>query len=594
MTRTAILLAAWIVLAQGVQAQLLVEHFSYSNGSLGSAGIGSSVWTDGDSANNAISVSSTAALTNSSLTGITGSGVIFTGGTFKKKAAPFTAQSSGTVYCSFLLNIQAIGGSTKAFVYLQNGNSASSSPPLGIFLDSSSRLGLGKSVSSPGASTASGLSAGTHFIVARYTFQAGNDQVDLWLDPTALGDNGNVPAVTLTTGTSSSSDAAALSDIFLNQAVNQTLWLDEVRVGTTWADVTPTYAGPPPPPPPSNPIVTQVFLTPDSVVLRGTGGAPAGVYEVLTSADLTTSVSNWTANVARQFDNSGNFDCTNPVSPLDVQRFYSIRVGNSNTVPFITSQPQSQTVVEGQNAIFQVAATGSLPLYYQWYFNTNSPLADATNATLTVSSVSSNDGGGYSVVVTNSLGSATSSEATLTVISGGATNLFPINGVANVCVDTPLRLTFDSAPTLGSSGQIRVYNAAAPGSPVDTIDLSSSSQSKTFGGTSLRYYPVLIEGNTAFISLHSSLAYGQTYYVNIDSTVFQNVSSWSGVSGSNSWRFTTKPAALASGTTNIVVAADGSGDFCTVQGCPIGEHDTEDNPNPKRRLPRDRSQQQPQ
>jgi len=560
---TLLLLAAGFWLVQGAQAQLLVEHFTYNNGSLGSAGIGSSVWTDGDSANSAISVSNTAALTNSSLAGIAGSGVIFTGGTFKKKAAPFAAQSSGAVYCSFLLNIQAIGGTTKAFVYLQNGNSASSSPPLGIFLDSGSHIGIGKSVSSPAATVADALSAGTHFIVARYTFLAGSDQVDLWLDPTSLGDTNNIPVPTLTT--TGGSDASALSDIFLNQAVSQTLWVDEVRVGTTWADVTPTDV--PPPPPPSNPVVTQTFLTPDSIVLRGTGGAPAGVYEVLTSTDLSQSISNWSAGAAYQFDGSGHFECTNPLSPLDGQRFYSIHVGTLHTPPLITTQPQSQTVVEGQNASFHVVATGSAPLYYQWYFNTNSPLADATNAALIVSNVQSNtDAGDYSVVASNSLGSVTSSNATLTVISGGATNLFPVNGAANVCVDTPLHIAFDSAPTLGSSGQIRIYNAASPGSPVDTIDLSLSSQSKTFGGTSLHYYPVLIEGNTAFISLHSSLAYGQTYYVNIDSTVFQNVSPWTGVSGSNSWRFTTKPSAPASGTTNIIVAADGSGDFCTVQG----------------------------
>ena len=559
------MIAAVFGFAPGAPAQLLVEHFSYNNGSLGSSGIGDAVWTGGDSASSALSVNGTAALTDSYLAGVAGSGVIFTGGTFKKKAAPFTAQSSGTVYCSFLLNIQAIGGTTKAFVYLQNGNSASSSPPLGIFLDSGSHLGIGKSSSSPGATTTGTLNSGsTHFIVARYTFQAAGDQVDLWLDPTSFGDNGSIPAVTLTTS-AGGSDAAALSYIFLNHAVSQTLWVDEVRVGTTWADVTPTDI--PPPPPPSNPVVTQTFLTPDSIVLRGTGGAPAGVYEVLTATDLATSASNWPASGAHQFDSAGNFDCTNTISLLDTQRFYSIHVGNLHTAPIITTQPQSQTVVEGHNAVFQVVATGSAPLFYQWYFNTTTLLSAGTNALLTLSNVQSNtDAGAYSVIVSNSLGTATSSNATLNIVSGGATNLFPISGAVNVCPDTPLQITFDSAPALGSSGQIRIYNAASPGSPVDTIDLSLSSQSKTFGGTSLKYKPVLIEGNSAFISPHASLAYGQTYYVNVDSSVFQGVSSWSGISGSSAWTFGTKPSAPASGTTNIVVAADGSGDFCTVQG----------------------------
>jgi len=152
-----------MLILQGAQAQLFVDHFSYTNGNLAGS------WTGGDSASSAIAVNSAAALTNSSLAGITGSGVIFTGGTFKKKAAPFTAQSSGTVYCSFLLNIQTAPSTVKAFVYFRNGNSATSSPELGVFLNGSS-IGLGKSASSPSVSTA--LSAGTHLIVARYTFQA--------------------------------------------------------------------------------------------------------------------------------------------------------------------------------------------------------------------------------------------------------------------------------------------------------------------------------------------------------------------------------------------------------------------------------------
>ena len=146
MKRTLILLIAGVLLSSSAQAQLLVEHFIYNSGSLGSAGVGSAVWAGGDSPSTAIFVSSAAALTHPSLIGVAGSGVIFTGGTFKKKSAPFASQSSGSVYCSFLLSIQAIGGTTKAFIYLQNGNSASSSPPLGIFLDSGSHIGIGKSV----------------------------------------------------------------------------------------------------------------------------------------------------------------------------------------------------------------------------------------------------------------------------------------------------------------------------------------------------------------------------------------------------------------------------------------------------------------
>src|SRR5262245_15852186 len=76
---------------QSAHAQLLVEHFNYGNGNLGAAGVGDTLWSGGDSANVALTVNSSAALTNSGLAGASGSGIIFNGGTFKKKAAPFVS-----------------------------------------------------------------------------------------------------------------------------------------------------------------------------------------------------------------------------------------------------------------------------------------------------------------------------------------------------------------------------------------------------------------------------------------------------------------------------------------------------------------------
>src|SRR5258706_4903604 len=43
--------------------------------------------------------------------------------------------------------------------------------------------------------------------------------------------------------------------------------------------------------------------------------------------------------------------------------------GFSQSVPNITQQPQSQTVIAGTNASFTVIATGQAPLTYKWLFN---------------------------------------------------------------------------------------------------------------------------------------------------------------------------------------------------------------------------------
>ncbi|MGH7952028.1 MAG: immunoglobulin domain-containing protein [Limisphaerales bacterium] len=89
------------------------------------------------------------------------------------------------------------------------------------------------------------------------------------------------------------------------------------------------------------------------------------------------------------------------------------------TAPFIVAQPQDLSVATGQTATFSVVAGGSANLSYQWYFNTNTPVPDATNSILTLTNVQAASAGVYSVVVTNTAGFTTSTNVALTV-SGGA------------------------------------------------------------------------------------------------------------------------------------------------------------------------------
>ncbi|MDD5139086.1 MAG: FG-GAP-like repeat-containing protein [Verrucomicrobiales bacterium] len=84
------------------------------------------------------------------------------------------------------------------------------------------------------------------------------------------------------------------------------------------------------------------------------------------------------------------------------------------TAPSITSQPTNQTVTVGGVANFNVTATGTAPLIYQWKFN-GTNIIGATNDTLTLSNVQLADAGIYSVQVENAVDSALSSNAVLTV-----------------------------------------------------------------------------------------------------------------------------------------------------------------------------------
>ncbi len=91
--------------------------------------------------------------------------------------------------------------------------------------------------------------------------------------------------------------------------------------------------------------------------------------------------------------------------------------------PLITAQPQSLTLFEGRRAALSVTATGSTPLYYQWYKD-GDLLSGATTNSLLYYPVSTNNAGSYAVVITNRYGSVTSTPpATLTVT--------PITGISS-------------------------------------------------------------------------------------------------------------------------------------------------------------------
>jgi pectinesterase len=170
------------------------------------------------------------------------------------------------------------------------------------------------------------------------------------------------------------------------------------------------------------------------------------------------------------------------------------------------------------------------------------------------------------------------------VIAGAAVAaspvLSPVPGATGVNPDTHLRVTFTAPPILGATGRIRVHDIA-DGSLVDTIDVAipvsprpdgrgrpapadpndrTEYQRDVIGGTDFHYFPVTVRGATVKIDLHNGvLQYGRRYRVTIDDGVF------AGTAGL-AWTFATKRSPPRPGARRVVVAADGRGDFDTVQG----------------------------
>jgi lysozyme len=97
--------------------------------------------------------------------------------------------------------------------------------------------------------------------------------------------------------------------------------------------------------------------------------------------------------------------------------------GGGGTPPTVTQDPEDEVVDEGETASFTVAATGDTPLSYQWQkdqvnLSNGGDISGATSTNLQIANCEEADEGDYRCVVTNSYGSDTSNEASLTVNSG--------------------------------------------------------------------------------------------------------------------------------------------------------------------------------
>jgi hypothetical protein len=143
-------------------------------------------------------------------------------------------------------------------------------------------------------------------------------------------------------------------------------------------------------------------------------------YNGANLASATASAYSFTA----QSTNAGSYSVI--VTNVGGAITSSIATLTVNGPPGITSQPQSQTVIAGTNVTFSVGVGGTAPFHYQWRL-TGTNLSGATASTLALNNVQAPDAGGYSVVITNYLGSVTSAVATLTILFPPAITTQPLS-----------------------------------------------------------------------------------------------------------------------------------------------------------------------
>ena len=163
---------------------------------------------------------------------------------------------------------------------------------------------------------------------------------------------------------------------------------------------------------PTNQTVLQGAIAPFFV--SGQGYAPLTYQWRFNGTNLAgANASNYTVlNV--QSPNIGDYDVVvSDYSGSVTSSVATLTISGVPVSPTITAQPQSLSVNPGNNAAFNVFATGTAPLRYQWRFD-NTDIGSATNSLFTRTNTQLTDLGNYSVVVTNIAGSVTSAVATLT------------------------------------------------------------------------------------------------------------------------------------------------------------------------------------
>jgi hypothetical protein len=200
-------------------------------------------------------------------------------------------------------------------------------------------------------------------------------------------------------------------------------------------------------------------------------GAPAGA-----TIDPSTGAFSWTPAPGQ---GSATYNITvrvtdNGSPSLSGTQTFAVTV---NAAPTITSQPVGQTVFPNANVTFSVGATGTGPLSYQWRLN-GTDISGATDSSYTRNNVQSSDAGDYSVLVSNTIGSVVSANATLAISvmdSPPAITAQPQNRTVNQNASAAFSVTvlgtvplsyqwqFNGADIGGATGTSYTRSTAQPG-----------------------------------------------------------------------------------------------------------------------------------
>jgi Immunoglobulin I-set domain/Immunoglobulin domain len=199
---------------------------------------------------------------------------------------------------------------------------------------------------------------------------------------------------------------------------------------------------------------TNNFGTTSTFQVTAGGAAPfgyqwhkEGVGDLNDGGNISGSRSNILTLTGVSFPDGGNYSVT-------VSNAFGAVTSTAAQLtvldPYISVQPISVTNAAGSNAVFHVQAMGTGPFTYQWFKNgnflfDNGNLSGTSSDTLTISNISATDQATYTATAVNVYGTATSSTATLTVLS-------------------PVSILIPPSPRTVASGTRAVFVVGAAGS----------------------------------------------------------------------------------------------------------------------------------
>jgi len=356
-----------------------------------------------------------------------------------------------------------------------------------------------------GTETGTFAAGTTHLILGHLNVGAGNDTIEVWIDPDlrAVSGPGDLPGANFTSTTVDFMDSIARIGVPLSWNASASPHIDAIRLsdtasafedvtGVTGADTTePEIADLNPTNTATNVFVgTDLVITFDEDVAKGTNGnvviqqSAGGTFETIavSSGAITVTGSNATINPSTDLANGTGY-----YIEIDAGAFTDLAAAS--------------------NEFAGISGSST------WSFTTEPP--DLTAPSYTA--------------------------------------LSPTNNAINVIASTDLVISFDEDVQKGSTGNIVIQQTA--GGTFETIAVTSSA--------------VTVSGSNVTINPSSNLDGGSSYYVEIDSGALEDLSGndFTGISGSGTWGFQVYAGTLVATDLNVGGTDTGfSGDFYNGSG----------------------------